>query len=446
MHGSPIRFARGRFARVVRRLVRAPLFTSVAVVTLALGIGANTAIFSVVRGVLLKPLPFDQPETLVGVWHTAPGIGVPLLNQAPAFYLTYREEGHTFEDIGLWDTTAVAVTGIGEPERVTALEVTDGTLAVLRVQPAIGRRFTAEDDSPRTPERVMLAHAYWERKFGSDPSVIGRQVMVDGSPREIIGVLPAGFRFLNANPQLVLPFRLNRAEVFVGNFSFQGIARLRPGVTIAEANADMARLIPLVAQRFPMMIKQFWSAPLSVQRSLTYAIRTERVKSPALLKEIQHAVWAVNGNLPVANVRTLADIMSASMAQTSFALVMLGIAASVALLLGIVGIYGVIAYVAAQRTKEIGIRIALGAVSRDVTGLFLRQGLLLASAGILIGLVAAGAATRVMSTLLYGVAALDPVTYVSVAFGLGLTALLASYVPAARAARVDPADALRREV
>jgi putative ABC transport system permease protein len=812
----------------VRRLVRAPLFTSVAVATLALGIGANTAIFSVVRGVLLKPLPFDQPETLVGVWHTAPGIGVPLLNQAPAFYLTYREEGHTFEDIGLWDTTAVAVTGIGEPERVTALEVTDGTLAVLRVQPAIGRRFTAEDDSPRTPERVMLMHAYWERKFGSDPSVIGRQVMVDGSPREIIGVLPAGFRFLNATPQLVLPFRLNRAEVFVGNFSFQGIARLKPGVTIAQANADIARLIPLVVQRFPMppgftkqmfeevhlgsnvrplaqdvigdagrllwvllgtvgivlliacanvanlflvraegrqqelaihaalgagsrriawellsesltlglvggalglllayagvrglvamapaglprinditidpvvllftlavslfagvlfgvipvlkfatprvasalnqggrlgtasrqrhrarsalvvaeialavvllvasglmirtfdamrrvnpgfinpaqvltmrvsipeslikdpertartheqiarrleqvpgvtsvgltsavamegvgetdpifvedfpgpggripplrrykmieggyftamgnrllagrtltwndtyeqlpvvvvsenfareywkapsaalgrrirntpdnpwrtivgvvgderdegvakpapaivywplMIKQFWSAPLSVQRSLTYAIRTERVKSPALLKEIQQAVWAVNGNLPVANVRTLADIMSASMAQTSFALVMLGIAASVALLLGIVGIYGVIAYVAAQRTKEIGIRIALGAVSRDVTGLFLRQGLLLASAGILIGLVAAGAATRVMSTLLYGVAALDPITYVAVAFGLGLTALLASYVPAARAARVDPADALRREV
>jgi predicted permease len=217
------------------------------------------------------------------------------------------------------------------------------------------------------------------------------------------------------------------------------------GVVGDERDEGVAKPAPTIVY-WPLMIKQFWSAPLSVQRSLTYAIRTERVKSPALLKEIQQAVWSVNGNLPVANVRTLADIMSASMAQTSFALVMLGIAASVALLLGIVGIYGVIAYVAAQRTKEIGIRIALGAVSRDVTGLFLRQGLLLASAGILIGLVAAGAATRVMSTLLYGVAALDPVTYVSVAFGLGLTALLASYVPAARAARVDPADALRREV
>jgi ABC-type antimicrobial peptide transport system permease subunit len=138
--------------------------------------------------------------------------------------------------------------------------------------------------------------------------------------------------------------------------------------------------------------------------------------------------------------------MSASMAQTSFALVMLAIAGGVALVLGIVGIYGVIAYIASQRTKEIGIRIALGAVTRDVTGLFVRQGLLLACAGIVIGLVAAGAASRVMTTLLYGVGGLDPLTYGGVAVGLGLTAILASYLPAARAARIDPAEALRREV
>ncbi len=821
-------FVPARLSRVSRRLIQAPLFTSVAVLTLSLGIGANTAIFSVIRGVLLKPLPFDHPGELVGVWHTAPGIGIPLLNQSPSLYFTYKEESRTFESSGMWDTSAVAVTGTGEPERVTALVVTEGTLGVLRVQPLVGRRFTVEDDSPKAPPRVMLGHAYWLRKFGGDPAAIGRQVTLDGRPTEIVGVMPAGFRFLDTTPQLVMPFGLNRADVFVGNFSYQGIARLKPGVTIEQANADVARMIPLVMERFPMapgftkqmfeevkigpkvrpladdvigdvggvlwlllgtvgivlliacanvanlflvraesrqqelaihaalgagsrriawellseslmlsllggaaglllayagirglvalapsgvprlqeigidpvvllftlavslvagllfgllpvikfatprlasalnqggrlgtasrqrhrarnalvvaevalavvllvasglmirtfqamrhvnpgftdpaqvltirisipdsvikdpeqtartheqiahkleqiagvtsvgltssvamdgsgehdpmfiedfpgpggrippirkykmvesgyvktmgnrvvagrmltwndgyarvpvvaisenlarefwkepsaalgrrirnspnnpwrtivgvvaderdegmakpptaivywplVMDQFWDSKVYVQRNVTYAIRTDRVKSPTLLKEIQQAVWSVNGSLPVANVRTLASIMSASMAQTSFALVMLGIAAAVALMLGIVGIWGVIAYIAAQRTKEIGIRIALGAATRDVTSLFLRQGLLLACAGIAIGMVAAGAATRVMSTLLYGVDALDPLTYVTVALGLGVTAACASYVPAARAARVDPAEALRREV
>ena len=817
-----------RLRRVVRRLLRAPLFTSVAIVTLALGIGANTAIFSVVRGVLLRPLPFDHPDELVGVWHTAPGLGFPVVNQSPATYLTYRENGNAFEDIGLWDSGAVSVTGTGEPERVDDLMVTDGTLAVLRVNPILGRRFTKEDDSPRTPERVLLAYPYWQRKYGGDPSVVGRTLVVEGRSREIIGVLPASFRFMNFNPQLVLPFRIDRREVFVGNFSFQGLARLKPGTTIAQANADIARLLPTVTSRFPLppgftkqmfeevkfgplvrpladdvigdvgrvlwvllgtvaivlliacanvanlflvraegrqqelaihaalgagsrriiwellseslvlgiaggalglllasagvralvatapdglprvqditidpivllftlgislfagalfgvipaikyatprlasalkqggrsgtagrerhrarnglviaeialavvllvasglmirtfqamrhvnpgfadpaqvitmrvsipeslvkdplqtarahqqiaerlqriagvtsvglsssapmeaedehdpifvedfpgapgklpplrlykrvdgnyfrtvgnpivagraltwndtyeetqavvvsanfareywkqpatalgrriknapndpwrtivgvagderddglakpapaivfwpvVIRHFWNSPVDVRRGLTYAIRTERPKSPTLMKEIQQAVWSVNGNLPVANVRTLPEIMSRSMAQTSFALVMLAIAAGVALALGVVGIYGVIAYVAAQRTKEIGIRIALGAVSRDVASLFVRHGLLLAGVGIALGMAAAAAATRVMSALLFGVSALDPITYVAVAIGLGGTALLASYLPAIRAARIDPAEALRREV
>ena len=144
-------------------------------------------------------------------------------------------------------------------------------------------------------------------------------------------------------------------------------------------------------------------------------------------------------------MRTLDQIRAGSMAQTSFALVMLGIAAAVALLLGVVGIYGVIAYVAQQRTKEIGIRIALGAASRDVSALFVRHGVVLAGIGIVCGIVAAALLTRAMSALLFGVSALDPLTYAAVALALGGTAVLASYVPARRAARVDPAEALRWE-
>ena len=815
-----------RLRRISRRLLHAPLFTSVAVLTLALGIGANTAIFSVVRGVLLKPLPFDAAERLVGVWHTAPGLGIETMSQGPATYFMYRENGVAFEDIGLWDNTAVSVTGTGEPERVQALLVTDGTLPVLRIEPFIGRRFAKEEDTYNAPKRAMLAYAYWQRKFGSDPGVLGRQIVVDGEPREIIGVLPAEFRFLNYSPQLLLPFGFNRAEIRLGNFSYQAVARLKPGVTLAQANADVARMIPYLVEKFPLppgfqkemfndvrlgpkirplsedvigdigqvlwvllgtvgivlliacanvanlflvraegrqqelaihaalganwrriswellsesltlavvggvaglglayagirmliaiapdglprlqditidpivllftvavsvlagilfgvipifkfatpylagalkeggrlssagrerhrarntlvvaeiglavvllvasglmirtfvamrrvdpgftrsdevltlrisipetlikdpdqtartheqivrriehvpgvisvgvsssitmdgndsndpifvedfpapgdrlpplrrfkwigenyfktmgnrfiagrditwsdiyahspvvvvtenfarefwkdpslavgkhirqnpnnpwrtivgvvadarddgvvrpapaiiywplVIDKFWTDPVWIARNLGYAIRTSRLESPTLLKEVQQAVWSVNPNLPVANVQTLDEIRAESMAQTSFALVMLSIAAVVAFLLGIVGIYGVISYIAAQRTREIGIRIALGAARRDVSRLFLRHGLVLASIGIALGILAAAFVTRVMSTLLYGVSAVDTITYVAVAVGLGATALLASYVPALRAARIDPADALRQ--
>jgi len=240
----------GRLRLVSRRLRRAPLFTSVAVITLAVGIGANAAIFSVVNDVLLQPLPFEDPSRLVGVWHTAPGMNISLLNQSPATYLAYRDDAHVFEDIALWDTSMASITGVGEPERVQELDVTDGLLPLLRVQPALGRRFSKEDDAPGAPDRVILAHAYWQRKFGSDPAVIGRAMTIDGKPHEIIGVLPARFKFLDTNPQVLIPFKINRAEVFIGNFSYQGIARLKSGATIDQANAELARIIPTLTDRF----------------------------------------------------------------------------------------------------------------------------------------------------------------------------------------------------
>ena len=821
-------FPASRLSRSLRRLVRAPFFSAVAILTLGVGIGANTAIFSVVNGVLLKPLPFPEPERLVGVWHTAPGVNIPLLNMGPSNYFVYRDASQTFEDIGMWDGSSVTITGTGEPERVQGLLVTDGTLPVLGVTPIAGRRFTKEDDTPGAPDRVMLLYAFWQRKFGGDAAAVGKSLTIDGKPYEIIGVLPPDFRFLDRSPQLLMTFRFDRAKVHAGNFSYQAVARLKPGATLAQANADVARMLPQTVEKFqlpkgfsrqmfddarigpqvrplsadiigdvgqtlwillgtvglvlliacanvanlflvraegrqqelaihaalgaswrriawellsesltlaalggaaglllahgalralraiapgglprladiaiepvvlaftvaislvsgllfgllpvlkfarphlagalkeggrlssagrerhrarnalvvaeialavillvasglmvrtfqalrrvdpgftrpeevltlriaipeslikdevqtartheqiaarieqipgiqsvglssaitmdgydsndpifvedfpipegrlpkirrfkhiapkyfgtmgnrlvagrdlewndvynaapvvlvsenfarehwkepsaaigkrirevptspwrtivgvagderddgmarpapsivywPMVVDQQWNQQRMVSRTMGYAIRTGRASSPTLLKEVQQAVWSINGSLPVASVQTLEELQSQSMAQTSFALVMLGIAGAVALLLGVVGIYGVISYIATQRTREIGIRMALGAARRDVSALFLRHGLMLSAIGIALGIAGAAAVTRLMSTLLFEVSALDTVTYVAVAAGLGLTALLASYLPAMRASRVDPAIALRYDV
>jgi putative ABC transport system permease protein len=317
-------------------------------------------------------------------------------------------------------TSAVAMEGIGSFDPIFVEDFpgpsgkippirrykwTDGSyFSVMGNHVVAGRALNWNDSYTHQPVVVVsenLAREYW----GEPAKAVGRRIRnsPDNPWRTIVGV--------------------------VGDERDDGLAK--PALTTVY---------------WPVLVEKLWAPDLRVQRTLTYVIRTERPKSPTLMKEVQQAVWSVNGSLPVANFRSMTDIMAASMAQTSFALVMLAIAGGVALVLGIVGIYGVIAYIASQRTKEIGIRIALGAVTRDVTGLFLRQGLVLAGIGIAIGLVAAGFATRLMSTLLYGVRPLDPLTYVAVAAGLGLTALLASYLPAARAARVAPAEALRRDV
>lgn len=178
---------------------------------------------------------------------------------------------------------------------------------------------------------------------------------------------------------------------------------------------------------------------------MAYAIRTERLRDQGFLTEVQQAVWSVNGNLPLAGVETLREIYDRSMAQTSFMLVMLGIASAVTLLLGVVGIYGVIAYVVAQRRREVGIRMALGAGAGEVQGLFVRHGLVITAVGLLVGAVGAAGISRVLGSLLFDVSPLDPLTYVGGMAALGIVAVLATWIPARQATRVDPAIALRGE-
>jgi predicted permease len=193
---------------------------------------------------------------------------------------------------------------------------------------------------------------------------------------------------------------------------------------------------------WPEVVEHFWGDSTYTSSSRVFVVRSASANPAALLPAMRKAVWAVNPNLPLARVRTLSEIVSASVAQTSFTLIMLGIAALVALFLGAVGIYGVISYVVAQRTREIGVRMALGAERYDVTRMVLGDAFVLAGIGVAIGLGAAAGLTRLMASLLFGVSALDPLTFAVVALVLTAIALLASYVPARRAAGVDPVEAL----
>ncbi len=828
----------------LRMLARSPMFTAAALLTLAIGIGANAAVFSVVNSVLVRPLRYPHAEQLVALHQDAPG-AAGLANAAdglalsPSMYFTYAEQNRTFQALGVWIAGTANVTGLAEPEQVRTVSVSDGVLQAFGVPPAAGRWLLAADQIPEASpasldfsgrsSAVLLSYGYWQRHFGGDRSAIGRNLVVDSLPRRIVGVMPQGFRVVKTDADLILPLAFDRGRVILAGFGFNGIGRLKPGVTMAQANADLARLLPVwmdtwsngpnsngrwyenwkirptirplkrqvtgnigdvlwvvmgtialvmfiacanvtnlllvraearqrelalraalgagtgriirgllvesvmlgltggalgvavgyaglrllaaigpanlprlneismdartlgftlmlsvvsglllglvpafkyagpqisaalqsagrtasagrerlrarnvlvVAQvaitlvllvsaglmirtaqalrtvepgftraeqlqtvrisipnslipdaqlvirtqnnladklraipgvtsvgfaseapmeagppnwdnvfpegktypgdvaplrRFenispgflhttgarlvagreltwtdlyelrPMVMisenlaREFWGtaaaavgkrlrqypftpwqevigvvqdvrqngiqekAPdivywpvlmrnffvpqggLIATRAVTFVIRSERAGTEGFLNQVRQAVWSVNASLPLAAVRTVQEIYDDSLATTSFTLVMLGIAGTMAMLLGLIGIYGVISYTVSQRKREIGIRVALGAEPGGVQWLFVRYGLALAGAGAAIGLATAAGLTRLMKSVLFGISPIDPLTYTAVAIVLIAATVLASYLPARRAAAVDPVETLRAE-
>jgi predicted permease len=816
-----------------RRLRRAPGFSVVVLMTLALAIAANTAIFSVINGILLKPLPFDEPGDLVSIWTAAPGMGQPQMPQSPAVHVVYEEESENLENVGIWTETEVTVLSSAGPSREPAAALTSGVLRALRVGALHGRQFLQEEDFVGPVPIVVLGHDYWRSRYASDPEVLGQTLTVNGVDREIVGVLPSDLHIFAIEPALYVPLEFDRAGLYVGNFSYRSLARLRPDSSIELTAVELNRLLrssldffpgpmsleqleaagaatlvrplrddvigdvgqtlwllfggvaviliiacanvaniflvraesrerelavrtalgaggrqisgeflaeslllglgggvvgtwlaygglrllvaiapaelprvdeigvdatvlvfallvsllagvlfglfpvlryrglspmgalkegrrgagaskerhrtrntlvvaqmamalvllvgsgllirsfqnlrqvdpgfdspddvlvfgisipgaevpeiadiaiaferisqsleqvagvrqvglstslpmdgrggydPVTVEEFPLLEGQmppmrrfkwigpgyfetigvpviagreytwddirnlsevtiissalateYWGNPQSaigkrlaavdsrawreiigvvgdvrddglsetvvktiywpmatenlygaqaaeiidqtliIPRRMEFAIRSDRIDSPGFANEIRNAVHSQNPNLPLANTRTLEVDMRASVARTSFTLVMLAIAAGMALLLGAVGVYGVISYVVSQRTREIGVRVVLGAQSGSVRRMVLGQGLRLVVVGIGVGLVASVVLTRLMTGLLFGVSPSDPLTYGAVALVLGGVALLASYMPARRAARVDPMVAIRAE-
>ena len=281
--------------------------------------------------------------------------------------------------------------------------ISPGLLASMGNRLIAGREFTWTDTYERRP--VAMVSENLARELWDDPRLaIGKQI--------------------NANPKD--PWR----EVI--------------GVVKDEREDGVQLEAPAVAY-YPLLMNDFDGQTFGVVRTVSYIVRSKRAGSRSLLSDVQHAAWSLNATLPLGNVRTLEEIYDKSLARTSFTLVMLAIAGAMALLIGLVGIYGVISYSVSQRWREIGIRMALGAGRRELARLFVAHGFVLALIGVACGLAGAVALTRVLVSLLFNVNPLDPLTYAAASLGLLAAAIVATYIPTLRAMGVDPIEALRAE-
>jgi predicted permease len=401
-----------------RVLSNKPGFTAVVIFTLALGIGANAAVFSVVNSVLLKPLNYPKAEELVALHQTAPGAAGLAdfengLLLSPSMYFTYSEQNRTFQSLGVWITGTANVTGLTEPEQVRTAEVSDGVLQALGTPPEVGRWLSAADQIPRGPETVMLSHGYWQRRFGGDRAVIGRNIMVDSRPREIVGVMPKGFQFVDADFDLVRPLAFDRGKLNLAGFGFHGIARLKRGATIAEANADITRMLPIWMDSWSNGPGQ--NSHIYEQWKITPTIRPLKQE---VIGNVGELLWVVMGTIGLVMVIACANVANLMLVR------------------------------AEARQQELAVRAALGAGwTRIVRGLLV-ESVMLGLMGGAIGVGLAYAGVRFLVTI--GPANLPRLDEISIdARTLGFTlvlsvlsGLLFGLIPALKYAGPRPSLAL----
>jgi predicted permease len=396
----------------LRGLSRRPAFNCAAVITLALGIGATAAIFSVVYSVLIKPLPYPNADELVRLRHDAPGLSGRNLGFDETLYLTYRNENRTFAAIGLWQNGSATLTDRGDPARVRILRVTDGTLQALGVQPLRGRLFTAAEHGPAAegPAPVILSHALWQRRLGGDEAAIGRELSIDSRPVRVVGVMPPNFRFLDTTPDVIVAAQLDPAEqaIMAHGIAYQGLARLAPGVTPAEAHADMERMLSIW--------REAWPLPPGAVGATREAI----------------ASWRMT---PV--VRPLKDDLVGGVASMLW--VLMGAIGAV-LLVACANIANLMLVRVDARRQELAVRTALGAGRARIVRALLVESLVIGAAGSVLGLSLAYAGLRGLVAIgpsdlprLEEIAVYPPVLAFTVAVSLAAT-LLFGAIPALKAA------------
>jgi putative ABC transport system permease protein len=331
------------FRYAVRLLVKSPSFTLVALSTLALGIAANAAIFSVVNTLLLKPLPYREPGRLVMLWQDLRARGGPLDEWlAPAHFFDWRQRSLSLQSSAVFRTANPSLTGTGEPEQLTGWLVTADFFRMLGVAPAIGRDFRAEDDRPDAPATAILTHGLWVRRFGSDPAIVGTTVSLDRVPCTVIGVLPPSFRSPFAAPEIFRPLRLNPVGAPRSNITLQMIARLKPNVSFEQAQAELRTIGAAVAAEHP-------------DTDAGATIRLTRLHDE-VVGNVRTPVLALLGAVVLVLLIACANIGNLQLARASI------------------------------RSREIAVRTALGAARTRIVRQLLTESLLLGVLGSIAGL------------------------------------------------------------
>lgn len=314
--------------------------------------------FTLVNGILIQPLPYPEADRLVVMRHAAPGLDMPAADQSEGTFLHYWSRSRVFEDMAVYNENVVSVTdGEGDPERVQVALVSPSFFSTLQIVPVRGRLFTQEDSRPGAPGVVLLSHDLWTRRYGADPGIVGRSVELNRMPKQVVGILPPGFGFPQPETQIWYATELDHAATRLGDLYLSGIGRLKPGVSPEEAEADLDRLIPSLADRYADATAMLQDAQL---RAIVKPLKE------VVVGGIGSALWVLLGGIGFVLLIACANIVNLVLVR------------------------------AEHRQKEVAVRMALGASRGDIVRYFVTESLVLAILGGVLGLVIADAAVRLL--------------------------------------------------